>query len=135
MRTQLGSGSSASRKYLFKDGQLDPSISLGSGLVITNNIIYTTKAGATNWTINYNVESEKFIFIKLVATNASGSAGNEAYAIINVNNRSGDVRFSGSNNIGNVEVFGFRVTGDATSFLLRLYTYANGIGLVEMWIE
>lgn len=136
MRTQLGSGgSSASRKYLFKDGQLDPSITLGSGLSIKNNMIYTDRAGATNWTINYPLEEGQFYCAKLTCTADAGSAGNEAYLSVNIAGKEGVARFPGDNEQNVILQFGLRVNSAASSISQRIYTYGNGMAFMEIWIE
>lgn len=72
------------RTYLFKDGELTSGIALGSGLNITNNIIYTNSAGGTSWTINYPFEQGQTFCIKSTCTADAGSPGNESYISTNV---------------------------------------------------
>lgn len=135
MRTQLGSGSSASRKYLFKDGQLDPSITLGSGLTIKNNMIYTNSAGGMAWAINYPLEEGQFYCAKLTCTADSGSSGNEAYLSVNIAGKVGVTRFSGDNEQNVILQFGLRANSATSTISQYIYTYANGMAFMEIWIE
>lgn len=136
MRTQLGSGgSSASRKYLFKDGQLDPSITLGNGLSIKNNMIYTNSAGGTNWTFNYPLKEGQFYCAKLTCTADAGSPGNEAYLSVNIAGKTGVTRFPGEYEQDVILQFGLRVNSATSTIVQYIYTYGNAMAFMEIWIE
>lgn len=123
------------RTYLFKDGELTSGIALGSGLNITNNIIYTNSAGGTSWTINYPFKQGQTFCIKSTCTADAGSPGNESYISTNIAGKIGVIRFPGEGEQNNILTFGILCNSTATSASLYLYSYGKAMGIVEMWIE
>ena len=133
MNTIINSGGT-SKNYLFKDGILNSSITLGAGLSIRNNLIYTNNAGGTSWYLNYTIEANSTLFIKLTCTADSGSPGNEAYCSANVG-QNGVVRFPGEGEQNVHLTLGILSNSGTTNPYLYLYTYGNGMAIEEMWIE
>ncbi|WP_373116392.1 LamG-like jellyroll fold domain-containing protein [Holdemania massiliensis] len=123
------------KTYLFKDGVLDPSITLPSNLSMMNNIIYTNSAGGTSWTINYPFEQGQTFCIKSTCTADAGSPGNESYISTNVAGKTGVIRFPGEGEQNDILTFGILCNSTATSASLYLYTYGKAMGIVEMWVE
>lgn len=123
------------RTYLFKDGELISGIALGSGLNITNNIIYTNSAGGTSWTINYPFEQGQTFCIKSTCTADAGSPGNESYISTNIAGKTGVIRFPGEGEQNDILTFGILCNSTTTSASLYLYTYGKAMGIVEMWVE
>lgn len=134
MNTLLNS-SSENKKYLFKDGVLDPSFTLGAGLNIKNNLIYTNAAGATDWIINTNVEQNTILNVKLICTADAGSSGNEAYCSVNYGGNIGVIRFQGNDEINKPLKVGVYAMTTATRIIIHMYTYANAMAIQEMWLE
>ena len=134
MRTQLGSGGS-SKDYLFKDGTLRHGVTLGTGLNITNNIIYTNASGGTAWKIPYHIDQGKYFGVKLTCTADAGSTGNEAYISVNAGGKTGVTRFAGENENNGVIMFSLEMFSSTESIILYIYTYARAMGIMEMWIE
>ena len=122
------------RTYLFKDGVLHPSITLGAGLNIKNNLIYTNAAGGTDWIFNYDIEANSTFFVKLTCTADAGSVRNEALCSLNVG-RIGVARFNGNDELNEVITLGVLADKAVAKVLIYLYTYGNAMGIMEMWIE
>ena len=133
MNTLLNS-SSGNKKYLFKDGALIPSIALGVGLSIKNNLIYTNKAGGTNWTIQQQIEAGQTVFVRLTCTGEAGSTNNEAYCRLTAG-QNGMVKFPGEGEQNVHLTLGVRSNSTISSFNMYLYTYGDGMGIEELWIE
>lgn len=133
MNTIINSGG-GSKKYLFKDGSLIPSITLGAGLSVRNKLIYTNNAGLTSWNLNYTIEAGSTLFIKLTCTADSGSPKNEAYCTASVG-ENGTVRFPGDDEQNVHLTLGVLSNSGTTNPSLKLYTYGNGMAIEEMWIE
>ena len=121
--------------YLYKDGILEPSIPLGSGLSIKNNVIYTNAAGGTNWSISYPIEQNTTLYVKLTCTADAGSPGNEAYLSANFGGKNGVIRFPGDGEVNDHLTLGILAGSAATSFNLYFYTYGSAMGIEEIWIE
>ena len=134
MNTLLNS-SSGNKKYLFKDGVLDPSITLGAGLNIKNNLIYTNAAGRTDWIINTNVEQNTILNVKLICSSDAGSPNNEAYCLVDYGENIGLIRFYGNDEINKPLKMGVYVMTTATRILIRMYTYGDAMAIQEMWLE
>lgn len=122
------------RTHLFKDGVLDPSITLGAGLNIKNNLIYTNAAGGTDWIFNYDIEANSTFFVKLTCTADAGSVGNEALCSLNVG-KIGVARFNGNDELNEVITLGVLADKAVAKVIIYLYTYGNAMGIMEMWIE
>lgn len=134
MNTLLNS-SSGNKKYIFKDGVLDPSYPLSNGFTIRNNMIYTNNAGGTNWIINTNVEQNTILNVKLICTADAGSSGNEAYCSVNYGGNIGVIRFQGNDEINKPLKMGVYAMTTATTIIIYMYTYGNAMAIQEMWLE
>lgn len=123
------------KTYLYKDGILEPSIPLGNGLSIKNNVIYTNAAGGTNWSISYPIEQNTTLYVKLTCMADAGSPGNEAYLSANFGGKNGVIRFPGDGEVNDHLTLGILAGLAATSFNLYFYTYGSAMGIEEIWIE
>lgn len=134
MNTLLNS-SSGNKKYIFKDGVLDPSYPLSNGFTIRNNMIYTNNAGGTDWIINTNVEQNTILNVKLICSSDAGSPNNEAYCLADYGGNIGLIRFYGNDEINKPLKMGVYAMTTATRILIRMYTYGNAMAIQEMWLE
>ena len=123
------------RTHLFKDGILDPSIPLNSGLSIKNKIIYTNNAGGTTWTIQKEVVAGSALYVKLKCKADAGSLKNEASSSITFGGNIGIIRFPGDDETNKPLMIGVEAVTNASTITIYLYTYANAMGIEEMWIE
>ena len=134
MNTLLNS-SSVNKIYLFHDGVLDPTINLPTNLNIQNKAIYTKNTGGTTWQIAREVLNGSKLFVRLKCQKDSGSSGKEASSSITFGNNIGIIRFPGNDEINKPLIIGVEAIANAINFTIYLYTYANSMGITDIWIE
>ena len=123
------------RTYLFKAGVLAPGYSLPSGLYILNNRIVAKNAGATLWEIDKPIGSGKTVMIKASSPSISGSGGNEAYLQLQLNGKLSKLEFNSDQRYNGSSIVGLYEANEVKTFGIAFYTYANSMGIEEMWIE
>lgn len=123
------------KMYLFKDGVLAPGYSLPSGLYILNNRIVAKNAGATLWEIDKPIGSGKTVMIKASSPSISGSGGNEAYLQLQLNGKLSKLEFNSDQRYNGSSIVGLYEANEVKTFGIAFYTYANSMGIEEMWIE
>ena len=123
------------KTYLFKDGVLAPGYSLPSGLYVSNNRIVAKNAGATLWEIDKPIGSGKTVMIKASSPSVSGSGGNEAYLQLQLNGKLSKLEFNSDQRYNGLSIIGLYEANEVKIFGIAFYTYANSMGIEEMWIE
>lgn len=131
MRTQLNNGSGKSRNYLFRDGKLNPGLSLTSQYTINNGKIVSVAFNPNAFTLSQTIEPGKTLFVKVETLS---TATNNAIVLF-LDNRTIQSNFSQNNSLNGTIYTGLECFTLSNLIGIQILGSAGGVGISEIWIE
>lgn len=131
MRTQLNNGSGKSRDYVFRDGKLNPGLSLTSQYTINNGKIVSVVFNPNTFTLPHNVEPGKTLFVKVETLSTTT---NNAIVLF-LEYRTIQSNFSQNSSFNGIIYTGLECVAPSDIIGIQILGNPGGVGISEIWIE